>query len=98
MRVGIISLSHESNTFIPITIGTTLQDFRRKALLVGEQIIERFRGGHHEISGFIEGLERSRAEIVPIFVAAATPGRIIDAGTYDALLTMMRDELKLADP
>ena len=50
MRVGIVSLIHESNTFI--STPTTLEMFERDALLNGDGIAEAFVGGHHEISGF----------------------------------------------
>ena len=54
MRVGILSLIHESNTFVGTP--TTLDLFRRDGLLRGESIRERFAQGNHEISGFLEGL------------------------------------------
>src|SRR5437016_1410543 len=91
MRVGVISLQHESNTFIAAP--TTLEDFRQKTLLTGHEIIERFRGGYHEISGFIEGLEQARIDLIPIFTAAATPGGTITIDAYDALLAMMLEAL-----
>ena len=58
MRVGIISLIHESNTFI--STPTTIDMFRRDGLLTGPQMTERFAGGYHEISGFLQGLDEAR--------------------------------------
>src|ERR1051325_12238723 len=52
MRVGIISLFHESNSFLRTP--TTIEDFRRDMLLFGEDIRKQFEGGLHEISGFFE--------------------------------------------
>ena len=45
MRVGVISLIHESNTFaIP---PPTMDLFRRDGLLIGEAVRDEFEGGHH---------------------------------------------------
>jgi microcystin degradation protein MlrC len=71
MRVGIIGLMHESNTFIAKP--TTLADFRREYLVTGEDVRRKFATMHHEVSGFFEGLESERIEAVPIFRAWPTP-------------------------
>ncbi len=55
MRVGIIALLHESNTFI--SQPTTLEHFEENWLLVGEAVRERVASTHHETGGFFEGLE-----------------------------------------
>ena len=54
MRVGIISLIHESNTFIHTP--TTIDLFERDALLTGQAVADLFQGAHHEVSGFLAGL------------------------------------------
>ena len=43
MRVGIVSIQHESNTFVPQP--TTLEDFRADTLLEGEDVRRRFAEG-----------------------------------------------------
>jgi microcystin degradation protein MlrC len=96
MRVGIIALQHESNTFIRGR--TTLDDFRLKALLTGDDVRRRFERGHHEISGFIDGIAEAGMSIVPIFAASATPGGPVSADTYHQLLGMMLQQLAQAGP
>ena len=54
MRVGIICLIHESNTFLARP--TTLDDFRQVILATGEEVRRQMAGGHHEVSGFFAGL------------------------------------------
>ena len=54
MRVGIISVIHESNTFIHTP--TTIDLFRRDALLTGQAVTDLFQGGHHESAGSWRGL------------------------------------------
>src|SRR6059036_3938163 len=94
MRVGILGIQHESNTFMRRP--TTLEDFQRKTLLRGEEIREKFAGGHHEIGGYFEGLAREKIDGVPIFVAGATPSGMIVADTLNALLAMLFEEIDRA--
>ena len=49
MRVGIISLVHESNTFA--VTPTTIELFRRDSLLLGEAVRSEFEGGLHQLRG-----------------------------------------------
>lgn len=91
MRVGIIGLLHESNTFMPRE--TTLEDFQRVVIARGEEVRRAFAGSHHEIGGFFEGLESAGIEAVPVFAARAVPSGTITAETLDALVGMMLEEL-----
>src|SRR5687768_4880143 len=94
MRVGIIALQHESNTFHPTP--TTLEDFQRSVLVTGDALIGRFEPSHHEIGGFIHGLREAGIEIVPVFAAQATPSGTIVPEAYRALLETMLRELERA--
>lgn len=92
MRVGIIALLHESNTFI--SQPTTLGHFQENWLLTGEAVREAVIGTHHETGGFFEGLEHQQIEAVPIFAGRAVPYGAITAETFDALLETMFTELE----
>ncbi|MCB1234428.1 MAG: M81 family metallopeptidase [Verrucomicrobiae bacterium] len=96
MRVGILALLQESNTFIPSR--TTLRHFEEDLLLSGEAIRERFTGAKHEIGGFLAGLQAAGIEAVPVFAARAYPHGPIEGPTFDALLTRMFDALGEAGP
>jgi len=52
MRVGIISLQHESNTFIQTA--TTLADFEYDVLATGDQIYPIFKDAAHELGGSLQ--------------------------------------------
>jgi microcystin degradation protein MlrC len=95
MRVGIIGLMHESNTCIAKP--TTLEDFRREILVTGDGVRRRFAGGHHEVSGFLERLERERIEAVPLFMAWCTPSGPVAADALDELVAMILAELERAE-
>jgi microcystin degradation protein MlrC len=95
MRVGIIGLLHESNTFIATP--TTIESFREGVLATGGDVRAAFAGGHHEISGFFDQLDATAGiETIPIFAARATPSGVIAAATADELLVRMRDAFEAA--
>ncbi len=94
IRVGIIALIQESNTFVRGS--TTLDHFRRDVLLVGEDVQTKFENAHHEVRGFFDGLARARIEAVPIFAGRALPFGTIEADAFDSLMHMMLEELGFA--
>ncbi|MBM3262310.1 MAG: M81 family metallopeptidase [candidate division Zixibacteria bacterium] len=96
MRVGILSLIHESNTFI--VTPTTIDMFRRDALLTGARMADAFRGGHHEISGFLKGLEETGIEAVALFYASTPPSGTITRATCEELVRLMMDEFDRHGP
>ena len=83
MRVGIIALHHESNSFLPQP--TTVENFRADTLVTGEAVRTLFAAAHHEIGGFFAGLEQQSIEPVPIVAARAIPSGVITSETADAL-------------
>lgn len=87
MKVGILSLIHESNTFSATP--TTMASFRRDSLLLGEEVRQEFEGGLNQISGFLEGLAAAGIEAVPIFHASTPPSGTITLETCDELLRLM---------
>jgi microcystin degradation protein MlrC len=96
MRIGIVSIMHESNTFIGRP--TTWERFEEDVLLSGEDIRRRLGDTHHEIGGYFAGLAQAGAEAVPIFAARATPYGTIADETFERLAARMLDELAAAGP
>ena len=94
MRVGILSLIHESNTFAATP--TTIDLFRQDSLLIGEEIRKEFSNGHHQISGFLEGLNEADVEAVPIFYASTSPSGTITKATCEELIRLMFEALDKA--
>lgn len=87
MRVGIIALLQESNTFIAGT--TTLAHFEADLLLEGDAVRAHFDGAHHEVGGFFAGLAEESVDAVPIFAARALPYGIVTADAFATLLARM---------
>jgi microcystin degradation protein MlrC len=70
-RVYIAQFAHETNTFSRLP--TTLEDYRRRWLLEGDEIPPRFRGTRTEIGGLLDYAAQSRWELIPGVAANATP-------------------------
>ena len=83
MRVGVVALMHESNTFLGRQ--TTLADFEADLLAEGREVRERLADAHHEVGGFFERLAEEKIETVPLFAARALPHGPLTAGTADSL-------------
>lgn len=83
MRIGIICLMHESNTFASGTTG--LDRFQNDTLAVGEAARQRFAGTHHEVGGFLEQIEAAGHEAVMLFAAWTLPSGPITATAADEL-------------
>src|SRR4051794_32029363 len=99
MRIGIIALLQESNTFIGSAWGgTTLSHFEQELLVTGQAVRERLGGTHHEVAGMFHALDDAGEEAVPIFAARAVPFGIIEAAAIERLLAIMFAELDKAGP
>jgi microcystin degradation protein MlrC len=94
MRIGIIALLQESNTFIGQP--TTLAHFEQELLATGDEVRERLAGTHHEVAGMFHALEEAGEEAIPIFAARAVPFGVIEAATIERLLEIMFAQLDKA--
>ena len=83
MRVGILGLLQESNTFLPGR--TSWNDFANDTLAQGGEIRDRFIDAPHEVGGFFQGLENAGIDPVPLFVAPLPYG-IIDSASFARLV------------
>lgn len=96
MRVGIIALIQESNTFI--SKQTDLALFQQELLTTGEGMRAAFAGTPHEVGGMLQALEEYKLEIVPIFAARAMPYGTITSEASHAIVNQLLEELKKALP
>jgi microcystin degradation protein MlrC len=94
MRIGILALLQESNTFI--SRPTTLRHFEEELLVTGAEMRRRFDGAHHEIGGMLYALDEEQVEAVPVFAARALPFGRIERPAIDELLRRMWQALEAA--
>lgn len=95
-RIGVIAILQESNTFIAER--TSLANFQRDVLLFGEEIRRRFQGAHHEVSGFLAGLDSAGLEAVPIMAARALPSGVMTDECFNAIISSLDAGLERAGP
>ena len=97
MRVGIIALQHETNTFIQTP--TDLDAFRGGMLATGDEFRDAVEGSNHELAGFFAGLDIAGVTAVPLFGARALPYGLVSDDAYAELkrrlLTEVRGHLPL---
>ncbi len=96
MRIGIIALLQETNTFI--SEPTTLDHFSENLLVTGDEVRQHFMGTDHEVGGFFDRLDDDDCETIPIFAARALPFGTVTDETYAALLDQMLQSLQDARP
>lgn len=94
MRIGIISLIHESNGFVQQK--TTLDMFRQNVLCSGQEMYDLGSSELGEVKGFIDVLEAAGVEIVPIFFARTPPSGAITTETCEQLMELMFENLAAA--
>ncbi len=93
MRVGIIGLWHETNTYA--THRASLADFADFELASGSEVLQRNTGTGSVIGGFAD---ESGYELVPIFSAGAWPCGPADRDTIETLLERAGRALQAAGP
>jgi microcystin degradation protein MlrC len=86
MRVGILGLIHESNTFFEGK--TSYEDFKNHQMLWGQDIRRAYEKAFHEVGGFFEGLEKEGLEVLPLYCAYQQASGTIMA---EALEKLWRD-------
>lgn len=91
MRIGIIALLQESNTFIAQP--TTLAHFEQDLLVTGTAVRERLAHSQHEVGGMFHVLDDAGVEAVPIFAARAFPFARIETVAAEELLRRMFEAL-----
>jgi len=100
MRIGILAFLHESNTFI--VSPTTWRNFEEDTVASGRDILKQFAGSHHELGGFLAGLDRAGVgtpiEVVPILAVRATPSGTISKEAFDELLNRTFSALQRSMP
>ena len=96
MRVGVLALLQESNTFLDGV--TTRRHFEEDLLAKGEAMRERLAESAHEVGGFFQGLAEAGIEAVPVFAARAYPFGVIAAEAFTGLVEEMLQALREAGP
>jgi microcystin degradation protein MlrC len=82
-RVLIAQFMHETNTFSKLK--TTLDDYRRRWLIEGEEMVPRFKGTRNEVGGYIDSAAKYGWEPVFATAANATPSGMLTKETWETI-------------
>lgn len=91
-RVGVLGFLHESNTFLPVP--TTYEDFASTSMTRGAAMLERWKGGRHELSGMFAGLEEMGLTAVPCMATLAVPSGALTENAYERLVAELLDSVR----
>ena len=91
-RVGVLGFLHESNTFLPVP--TTYENFASASLTRGAEMIARWRGGRHELSGMFAALEECGLAAVPCMATLAVPSGVLTEDAYERLSSELLDSVR----
>lgn len=96
MRIAIGGIAHESSTFA--TVPTGLEDFEKRMLLEGGNLIDTLSDTKTPAGGFIDAARDASFELVPTIESSATPGGPVTAEAtrelVGRLVAGLRDALK----
>ncbi|MCI0377887.1 MAG: M81 family metallopeptidase [Gemmataceae bacterium] len=84
MRIAVAGFMHESNTFNPMAADRAA--FEAQSLNFGPAVVDEWRDAHHEMGGFIEGVEQHGAELLPIVMAWATPSGPVRQDVFEEIV------------
>ena len=93
-RVLIAQFMHETNTFSKLP--TTLEDYRKRWLIEGEEMVPRFTGTKNEVGGYIDSVKKYGWEPVWAAAANATPSGKLTKETWEHIRDMIVDAAKKA--
>ncbi|NQZ68168.1 MAG: M81 family metallopeptidase, partial [Lentisphaeria bacterium] len=93
MRVGIISIIHESNTFL---VTPTDYSMFSRMMLRGDEMRDYFMRSNDEVKGFLDVLDENSIDAIPIYYASTTPSGRITKDCCDKLMDDIMEGLKAA--
>ncbi len=88
-RIAFGGIMHESNTFNNIST-----EFDVFSYTIGDDIFSVWKDSHHEVGGFIQGLEEQGYTPYSTLMATATPAGPVTDDAFDKLTNMLIQELK----
>jgi microcystin degradation protein MlrC len=92
MKIGVLSVFHETNTFSPIP--TDSENFKNNIWLKGTNIIKAFEGTRTPIGGFLDCISERGDEAVPLFAAHATPAGVVKHKVFQEIIFNLRKQIE----
>ena len=96
MRMALLGVSHETNTFSPVPADYAA--FEQHGIDRDDEIVARYRDSHTTNAGFLEAADRFGFEIVPLIYAVTGPIGTITKDAFDRITGEMIELLRDRGP
>lgn len=96
MRIATLGISHETNTFS--VIPATYEEFEKRLIKKGNDLLDYFEDSNYTISGYIEASKKYNFDLVPLMYASTGPIGTITKEAYDKLSSEMMEMLETQGP
>src|SRR3954465_2864976 len=96
MRIAVAGFMHESNTFNAQKADAAA--FRSQSWVHGDDLINEWQDAHHEMGGFIEGVRKAGAELMPIVMAWATPSGPVTREVFEEIVASIIEGVRKTNP
>ena len=96
MRLALLGLFHEANTFSPLQADRAL--FTAGGVFRGDEIVDEYGGSSTTIGGYLAAAERLGVEVVPLTFAFVNPVGAVTEDAFEWLAGEMLDDLRRGGP
>ena len=97
MRIAVLGLSHESNTYAPVP--ASLDRWLEAAPVAGAQLVAEFRDAQATLSGYLElGRDDPEIEMVPLLFYRLTPMGPITSEAFETMVSTLLERLDSNGP
>ena len=96
MRIAVLGLSHESNTYAPVP--ATLGRWLAADPVEGEALVAKFADSQATLGGYLELASEPGIEIVPLSFFSLTPMGAITAEAFETLVGRLLSDLEQRGP
>jgi len=81
VKVLVAQIMHETNTFAERK--TSVDDFKSREYVLGQEILENVIGANNELSGFLDAAKAAKWLVTPVIATEATPSGALTQAAMD---------------
>jgi microcystin degradation protein MlrC len=96
MRIALLGISHETNTFS--VTPATYEEFEKRLIIRGDELFSEYDGANYTITGYVDAAKDFDFELVPLVFARTGPIGTITKDAYDRLSSEMFNMLENEGP
>ncbi|MBC62708.1 MAG: hypothetical protein CL746_00005, partial [Chloroflexi bacterium] len=96
MKIALLGISHETNTFS--VTPATYEEFEKRTIIRDDELFSQYDGANYTITGYMEAAKDFDFELVPLMFAETGPIGTITKDAYDRLSSEMFNMLENQGP